>query len=212
MNTMQSMTKGLVILLAGVFLQGCAAAPKDTTTGFLQGNPQFQAGPSDGIDQVYTKPGMDLKKYKRVMLDEAKFFLKKDAASQGLQASELKELSDTFHKAVFEAMGTAYPLVSEPGNDVLRVRLAITDVETSNPAMNGVTTVLPIDQRLPTPSPLPRLTSPRSPPVAPTWPPTRAVCCSFVEQRLVRRGLVLLDAHGHQVAWAVRAAAAVARG
>ena len=144
MNTMQSMTKGLVILLAGVFLHGCAAAPKDTTTGFLKEYPQFQAGPSDGIDQIYTKPGMDLKKYKRVMLDEARFFLKKDAASQGLQASELKELSDTFHKAVFEAMGTAYPLVSAPGNDVLRVRLAITDIETSNPAMSGITTVLPV--------------------------------------------------------------------
>jgi hypothetical protein len=87
---------------------------------------------------------MDLKKYRRVMLDEAQFFLKKDAASQGLQASELKELSDAFHRAIFEALGTAYPLVTEPGNDVLRIRLAITDIQTSNPAMTGITTVLPV--------------------------------------------------------------------
>ncbi len=144
MKKMQSVTKGLVILLAGVFLYGCAAAPKAPPTGFLKEYPQFQPGPSEGIDQVYTKPGMDLKKYQRVMLDEAQFFLKKDAASQGIQASELKELSDTFHRAIFEALGTAYPLVTEPGSDVLRIRLAVTDIEMSNPAMSGVSTVLPV--------------------------------------------------------------------
>ena len=134
----------LVTILMGLFLIGCAAAPKETPSGFLKTYPQFQPGPSDGIDQLYTKPGLDLKKYNRVMLDEAQFFLKKGAASQGLQASELKELSDTFHKAIFEALGTAYPLVTEPGKDVLRIRLALTDIETSNPAMTGITTVLPV--------------------------------------------------------------------
>lgn len=144
MNKTHCITKGLVIVLAGCFLYGCAAAPKDAPTGFLKEYPQFQPGPAEGIDQIYTKPGMDLKKYQRVMLDEAQFYLKKDAASHGLQASELKELSDTFHRAVFEALGTAYPLVTEAGPDVLRIRLAVTNVETSNPAMSGITTVLPI--------------------------------------------------------------------
>lgn len=144
MNTTRFITKGLVIVLAGFFLYGCAAAPKEAPTGFLKEYPQFQPGPPEGIDQVYAKPGMDLKKYKRVMLDEAQFYLKKDSAGQGLQASELKELSDAFHRAVFEALGTAYPLVTEPGPDVLRIRLAVTNVETSNPAMSGITTVLPV--------------------------------------------------------------------
>jgi hypothetical protein len=144
MNKKQTMVKGFVILLAGLFLHGCAAAPKDVQSGFLKDYSQLKPGPPDGADQMYIKPGADLSKYRRVMLDEAQFFLKKDAAQQGLQASELKELSDTFHRAVFEALGTAYPLVTEPGSDVLRVRLAITDIETSNPAMSGITTVLPV--------------------------------------------------------------------
>ena len=144
MNKSQSMVKGLVILLASFLLYGCAAAPKGSPSGFLKDYPQFQPGPTDGADKVYTKPGMDLKKYHRVMLDEVQFFLKKDAESQGLQASELKELSDTFSRAVFEALGTAYPLVTEPGDDVLRIRVAITDIELSNPAASGITTVLPV--------------------------------------------------------------------
>jgi hypothetical protein len=135
---------GLALLLAGFLLYGCAAPPKETHTGFLKEYPQFKPGPADGIDQVYTKPGMDLKKYRRVMLDETQFFLKEDADQKGMQASELKELSDTFHRAVFEALGSDYPLVTEPGGDVLRIRLAITDIELSNPAVSGVTTVVPV--------------------------------------------------------------------
>ena len=46
--------------------------------------------------------------------------------------------------AIFEALGTAYPLVTEPGADVLRIRVAITDIVTSNPAVSGITTVLPV--------------------------------------------------------------------
>jgi hypothetical protein len=134
---------GVVLLVCGM-LVGCASTPKETTSGFLQNYPQFQPGPSDGVDQIYTKPGMDLSKYRRVMVDEAQFYLKKSAAEQGIQASELKELSDTFHRAIFEALGNAYPLVSEPGADVLRIRLAVTNIETSNPAVSGITTVLPV--------------------------------------------------------------------
>lgn len=134
----------VVLILACGLLVGCASKPKETPSGFLKDYPQFQPGPSDGVDEIYTKPGMDLSKYRRVMLDEVQFYLKKSTAEQGIQASELKELSDTFHRAVFEALGNAYPLVTEPGSDVLRIRLAITDIEISNPAVSGITTVLPI--------------------------------------------------------------------
>jgi hypothetical protein len=125
-------------------LVGCAAPPKSVPSGFLGNYPRFQLGPKDGIDQVYIKPGTDLNQYHRVMLDEAQFFLTKDAAEQGIQASELQELSDSFHRAIFEDLGTEYPLVTEPGEDVLRVRLAITDIETSNPALSSMATVLPV--------------------------------------------------------------------
>lgn len=132
---------GLLLFMA--VLVGCAGPPKDTQSGFLKDYPKFQPGPSGGVDQVYLKPGVDLGKYNRVMLDEVQFYVK-NAADQGVAASDLKELSDKFHKAVFEALGNAYPLVTEPGADVLRVRLAITRIETSNPAVSGVTTVLPV--------------------------------------------------------------------
>lgn len=143
MTIKQILMTGLLVLTCGM-LAGCASAPKGAPSGFLGNYPQFQPGPPDGVDQISIKPGMDLSTYRRVMVDEVQFYLKEGAAAQGLQASELQELADTFHRAVFEALGTNYPLVTEPGPDVLRIRLAITDIETSRPAMNGIATVLPV--------------------------------------------------------------------
>ena len=143
MDTRHVVRMGVLALICGL-LFGCAAPTKEVPSGFMKTYPPFQPGPSEGIDQVYLKPGLDLGIYNRVMLEEVHFYLKKGVAEQGLQASELKELSDTFHRAVFEALGNAYPLVTEPGADVLRVRMAITNVEISNPAVSGVTTVLPV--------------------------------------------------------------------
>jgi hypothetical protein len=140
----QSSLQYLMILLTGLALSGCATTPTLKQSGFLNNYPQFQPGPKEGMDQVYVKPGLDLSTYNKVMMHEVKFFFKQDAADHGLQASELKELSDSFHLAVAKALGTEYPLVTEPGNDVLRVRLAITDIKTSNPAMTGITTVVPV--------------------------------------------------------------------
>lgn len=37
-----------------------------------------------------------------------------------------------------------YPLVEKPGSDVMRIRTAITDLVPSNPALSGVTTVIPV--------------------------------------------------------------------
>lgn len=144
MKNRDYMLNGLMMIVASFLLFGCAGEPKVAPSGFLQDYPEFQAGPDGGVDQVYIKPGTDLSKYNRVMLDEAQFFLKKGAADHGLQASELKELSDTFHSSVLEALGETYPVVTEPGSDVLRIRLAITDIETSNPAMSGLSTLTPV--------------------------------------------------------------------
>lgn len=143
MDTRHVIRMGALALICGL-LVGCAAPTKEAPSGFMKTYPPFQPGPTEGIDQVYLKPGLDLGRYNRVMLEEVQFYLKKGVAEQGLQASELKELADTFHRAVFEALGNAYPLVTEPGADVLRVRMALTDIEVSNPAVSGVTTVLPV--------------------------------------------------------------------
>jgi hypothetical protein len=132
----------IISLCLGV---GCAGklAVKEHS-GFLGDYSKLQQGPEGGIDQRYIKEGVDFKKYNKIMLDQVKFYFKDDAANKGIDADEMKELANTFDKAVIDALGGAYPVVAKPGPDVMRIRVAITDIELPNRAINAVSTVLPV--------------------------------------------------------------------
>jgi hypothetical protein len=54
------------------------------------------------------------------MIDRIKVFLKEDAKYKGIDPAELKALVDYFHEAIKKAVSEAYPVVREPGPDVLR--------------------------------------------------------------------------------------------
>jgi len=125
---------------------GCAGqklAVKDYS-GFLGDYSKLQAGPEGGVDQRYIKEGVNFKQYNKIMLDQVKFYFKNDAADKGIDADAMKELSDTFNRAVIDALGSAYPLVAKPGPNVMRIRVAITDMELPNRALNTITTVVPV--------------------------------------------------------------------
>ncbi len=143
--------KMLFVLLAVIFVVPAGCAQKEVKySGFLESYPAFEPGPSDGADLVYVKDGVDFSKYNKVMFDQVVFYLKEDSEYKGIQPEEMKELADKFHLAAIKALEGAYPIVGEPGAYVLRVRVAITNIEPSNPAASGITTVMPIGLALST--------------------------------------------------------------
>ncbi len=131
----------IAIILAAAFVH---AEQQRKYSGFLENYPDFKPGPSGGVELVYVKEGVDFGKYNKIMLDSVVFFLAEDAKYKGINAEEMKELSDDFNKAAVKALGEQYPLVGEPGPDVMRVRVAITQLEPGKPGKGVMTTVTPI--------------------------------------------------------------------
>ena len=82
-------------------------------------------------------------KYRKLMVDRIKVYLSEDAASREVDPAVLKELTDYFHAAIVKAVEPAYPVVREPGPDVLRLRIAITDLVPNKPEASVVTLVVP---------------------------------------------------------------------
>ncbi len=113
-------------------------------SGFLENYPEFQPGSKGGADSVYMKEGVDFSVYNKIMMDHVVFYFRDDSRDNEIHPEELSELSEIFHKAVVESLNDAYPLVNEPGPDVMRLRIAITDVDASNPGMGAVSTVMPV--------------------------------------------------------------------
>jgi len=82
-------------------------------------------------------------KYNKVMLDRVKIFFADQSEYKGVDPTDLKALTDYFHHALVKALGSAYPVVTEAGPDVLRLRIAVTNVTANKPAASLVTLAVP---------------------------------------------------------------------
>jgi len=91
----------------------------------------------------YIDPGVDFSRYDKVMLDRIKIFLKEDADYKGIDPQELHELVTYFHRSIARALGDRYPVVSQPGPGVLRLRIALTDLVPNRPEASVVSLVVP---------------------------------------------------------------------
>jgi hypothetical protein len=149
------MTKNLkqFLIMAPVLfllLAGCAstngkadenAGPK--YTGFLSDYSQLKPETEGSKAMKYVNPQADMKKYKKFVLERIIIWLKEDANYKGIDPDAMKAMTDYFHEALVRELGTDYPLVTEPGPDVLRLRVAITDLVPTKTAVTVLVLVTP---------------------------------------------------------------------
>jgi len=152
-----------LVLLLGLAVIACAtgkqtAAPSSTQAAAPQpaleegGAKNFlgsyynlmQPGPRGGAKKRWIKQDVDFRKYKKVMLDSVVFYLAKSSDYQGIDPQVMKDLADKFNKAMIDAVKDKLSVVAEPGPDVVRIRVAITNLEQSRPVLSGVTSVIPV--------------------------------------------------------------------
>jgi Protein of unknown function (DUF3313) len=115
------------------------AAPK---TGFLGDYAMdLQPGPKGGAKERWLKPGVDFAKYDKIILEHVTFFLDDNAEYKGIDTTELDALAKQCDLDFADALKDSYPIVTEPGPDVLRVHLAITDLKPNNPTTGVLTTI-----------------------------------------------------------------------
>ena len=135
------------LLFCAAIGAGCAtpaADEKPTQSGFLGDYySKMQPAPDGSGALVYRAPNLDLGKYNKVMFDRVLIWIKNDSDYKGIDPTELKQLTDYFQQAIVKALQPTYPIVTKPGPDVLRLRVAITDLVPTQPAMSVVTLVVP---------------------------------------------------------------------
>jgi hypothetical protein len=130
-----------------VFASGAASvvnAKEPQFSGFLGDYSDLKPGPGEGVKYRYIKPGVDFRKYNKVMLDSVIFFFAEDSKYKGIDPVDLKDLADAFNQAAVKALGDAYPVVAEAGPDVIRLRVAVTKLEPSSPGRSVVSSVVPV--------------------------------------------------------------------
>jgi len=91
----------------------------------------------------YIDPAVDFSKYQKLLIDRIKVWYKDDSDYKGIDPDDLKALTDYFHQAIVKAVGSDYTVVNEAGPDVLRVRIAVTDLVPNKPEASVVSLVVP---------------------------------------------------------------------
>lgn len=117
-------------------------------SGFLSSYAKLVPNPDLEHSYIYRYPGKDAAKYKRVIIDPIEIRFSdseggKDAAGQPIDPADLQKLKDYFHEALVKALGDAYPVVTEPAPDVIRLRIALTNLHANKPLASVATLVVP---------------------------------------------------------------------
>ncbi len=116
-----------------------SADDKPQFSGFLEDYAGFEESPKVPGAWRYIKPGAtiaDLQKYNEIMLEPIQVWVHDRARFKGVDPNQLAAMTNYFHDAVVEAMAPDYPVVGNPGDDVLRVSMAITGVIPVKPKRN----------------------------------------------------------------------------
>jgi hypothetical protein len=111
--------------------------------GFLSDYSKISKTKNPDGSYEYKKTAVDYGKYDKLLVDRIKIFFKDDSDYKGIDPDELKVLTDYFYEAINKAVGDAYPMVKEPGPDVLRMRVAVTDLVPNKPEASVATLVIP---------------------------------------------------------------------
>jgi len=144
-------------LLIGVLLGigGCASTQEAKSvekSGFLgdysmlkEGQRStFSEGAEDQALWVYKNPAAEWRKYKKIQLDPVTLWMsQKDSQLKDVSVEDRQRLAALLWKEIDEQLRKDYEITSQPGPDVLRIQVAITEAGDSNATLDTVTSIIP---------------------------------------------------------------------
>lgn len=135
-------------LIGALFVGGCASTYQKrsvTGSGFLKDYTQLKERGGDTAMLSYIDPQADFRVYTKVLLEPVRTYVpSKDSKIAKLSKENQQKLVNYFDAALREKLHNSFALVNEPGPDVLRVRVAITEARGSAVVLDTVSSVIPI--------------------------------------------------------------------
>lgn len=121
----------LLVMISGmltVALSIASAYAAPPPSGFLDNYPAMQPDPKRPGAEIYIAPNASLKGYKKVAIDPILVWYSADSKYKGIDPNELSAVTEHLREALKKNLEPTYPVVDTLGPDVLRLRVAITNV------------------------------------------------------------------------------------
>lgn len=138
-----------LVLAAALALLLLAAAACATTrqtrevkkSGFLADYSQLRPGVGDEALLIYLDEDADWERYDAILLDSVTIWHDED--TDELSEADQQRLTDLLYSDLHDALSQDFHMVQQPGPNVLRMRVALTEAKGANVVGNTLTTVVP---------------------------------------------------------------------
>ena len=110
-------------------------------TGFFGADAsKLAAGPEGGAALAYVNPDAQWAKYTKIQLVPVEFWA---AADSTVSTSDQQTLTTYFYNQLQSDLAPNFTLVSQPGPDVLTLRVALMDATTAVPGLRSISVIVP---------------------------------------------------------------------
>ncbi|HKC95456.1 MAG TPA: DUF3313 domain-containing protein [Nitrospira sp.] len=143
----------LISVLIGI--SGCAStqgAKSVKKSGFLGDYSLLKEGQrstiSEGVEDqalwIYKNPAADWPKYTKIQLEPVTIWMsQKDSQLKDVSVEDRQRLAALAWSMADEQLRKDYEMTGQPGPDVMRFEIAITEAESSNVVLDTVTSIIP---------------------------------------------------------------------
>lgn len=126
----------LTLMVAVAFMSAGCSAKKSARVGFISDYSQLE--PAGDTSMRYLAPGNALAKYDAFIIDPVQIHFHAQAEGKDTERQDVESMAIYMRGALVDAVADKYKIVSNPGPRVARVRIALTDVKKSSPALNAL--------------------------------------------------------------------------
>lgn len=133
-------TAGMLLVLAG-----CAAQTQEVRApAAFAGSASLRPSLEEPGAWTYIAPGAQLSAYRRFILDPPRIFRGEGSGYGDLSEADIQRIARMFVDETRVALGSTYPIVTQPGSDVARLRYTLIAVSRTVPYVSTATRVIPI--------------------------------------------------------------------
>jgi hypothetical protein len=145
---------GVLLVCVLIGTGGCASTQEAKSvekSGFLGDYSMLKEGQRSTFGQgaenqallIYKNPAADWRKYKKVQLDPVTVWLGANSKMKEVSAEDRQRLANLLWSKIDEQLRKDYEMTSQPGPDVVRIQVAITEGESSNVVLDTVSSIIP---------------------------------------------------------------------
>ncbi|MDO9263439.1 MAG: DUF3313 domain-containing protein [Desulfosalsimonadaceae bacterium] len=137
----------LILIITITLIAGCRTpmqGKKIEHTGFLGDYSRLRPGASGQAQWVYRNPTADFAKYSKIMIDPIGVWAAPKSKLAALPEKNVAAVLSYLDGALRRELSKDYAIVTKPGPDVMRLRIALTEARGAKVVLNTLSSVIPI--------------------------------------------------------------------